>query len=120
MITDSTKRNRRLNCTKRLDLLQKIAAEVVSFDFDDTLYSAGTWNEENLDNIRKHLKEGYNVVVVTGRNELEAKQMLEEIGLDLEVVSTVGLDGEISKSDVLRKIGAIKHYEAEKENTINT
>jgi peptidyl-tRNA hydrolase len=126
LITNLTKRSRRLNCAKRLDLLQKMAAQVISFDFDDTLYRSGThikdgefekagWNEENIEKVRQYLKEGYDVVVVTSRTEpeaAEAKRMLESIGLNLEVISAPGLgDGEKSKSDVLREIGAIKHFD---------
>jgi acid phosphatase class B len=121
-----TKRSRRIECTKRMDLLQKLASSVISFDFDDTLYSSGSlfkkdedeyeeagWKKENLDKIRDYLKQGYNVVVVTSRIPSEAEEankMLQEIGLNLDVISAPGYEGP-SKSDVLIDIGAIKHYD---------
>ncbi len=99
-------------------LLNKESGEEQEGDYDDLLitrieFEKPGWKTTYVELMRQYIKGGNTVVVVTSRlpGEAErAKQMLSEIGIDVDVYSAFATN-DSNKSEILMQIGAVRHYD---------
>lgn len=102
--------------------------KIISFDFDDTLCmeADGSANLLMIELVRKYTEQGFKCHIVTARNKkneslkciqnnknrIRVKDFIKEHNLPIERCHFTNHE---LKGRILKKIGAIKHYDDDKE-----
>jgi acid phosphatase class B len=94
-------------------------SQIVSFDFDDTIYlSTGDPHGETVDKMRQYHQEGHRIVIVTvwvAENQPSRITVPQFIAKHALPVEDIHYANHTPKGPILQRIGAIRHYDDEEE-----